>query len=178
MKIRVITLAVLSATLLVPASLHADGGVVCLRQASGPFRVTVFTTPAALRVGAADFSVMVQDRKSNAIMLDAAVDLKFEPQAAGGSSIEISATRRQATNKLLKSALVDFPSAGVWTLAVTVRRDGSGRATFTTRLRVAPPLPRIAAIWPFLILPLLAVLGFAAHRVLQGGASCQAEDRE
>jgi hypothetical protein len=150
---------------LAPVLLNADGGVVCLRQASGPFVVTVFSTPAELRAGPVDFSVMVQNRESRAALLDAAVDLKLKPRAAGGRAIEVAATRRQATNKLLKSAIVDLPAAGQWTLMVSVRR-GAQKALFKTRLQVAPPLPRIAAIWPFLILPLLAVVVFTGHQFL------------
>src|SRR5215472_1415481 len=72
--------ALLLASVFAPTRLHADGGVVCLHATSGPFRVTVFTVPAALRAGPVDLSVLVEDSASNAIMLDAAVDLQLRAE--------------------------------------------------------------------------------------------------
>ena len=43
------TLALMLNLTLVPIGAHADGGAVRLREASGPFLVTVFVAPQALR---------------------------------------------------------------------------------------------------------------------------------
>jgi hypothetical protein len=158
--------ALLLAFLVYPAWLLADGGVIRLRQASGPFIVTVFTTATTLRAGPADVSVMVQDRKSQAVILDATVVLAIEPQTGTAGASEVLATSRQATNKLLKAAVLNFPSAGTWLLTVTVRR-GPQKVVVSTYLHVAPPLPRVAAIWPYLALPPFAILLFAANQALR-----------
>jgi hypothetical protein len=160
------SVALLLAFALAPLGLHADGGVVCLRKASGPFVVTVFTNSPELRAGPADVSVMVQNRVSREIVLDDEVSLRLEPAASGGQVLEFRATRKQATNKLLKSAIVDLPSSGEWKLTVLVR-CGSEHAVVSTQLQAAPPLPRLAAIWPFLVLPFLAMMLFAANQVLR-----------
>jgi hypothetical protein len=159
-------LAMLFAAILVPASMLADGGVVCLRKASGPFVITVFINSAELRAGPADVSVMVQNRASREIVLDADVLLRLQSIAPGGQVLESWASRKQATNKLLESAIVDLPSSGEWKLTVLVRR-GSEKAIVSTRLQVAPPLPRLAAMWPFLALPVLAMMLFAANQALR-----------
>ena len=163
---RGLSLVLLLASLLVPLLLRADGGVVRLRQASGPFVITVFTAAATLRTGPADVSVMVQDRKSRAVILDATVVVKLKPLTGTACSIVVPATSRQATNKLLKAAVAIFPSAGPWLLTVTVQR-GPEKAIATTRLQVAPPLPRAATLWLYLALPPLAMLLFAANQVLR-----------
>jgi hypothetical protein len=160
------SVALLLAFVLAPLGLHADGGAVCLHKASGPFVITVFINSSELRAGPADVSVMVQNRVSREIVLDDDVSLRLQPTASGGRALEFRATRKQATNKLLKSAIVDLPSSGDWKLTVQVRR-GSEKAIVSTQLQVAPPLPRLAAIWPFLMLPFLAMALFAANQVLR-----------
>ena len=52
------------ATLLVPLSARADGGLARLVVDSGEFRLTVFSSPTPLRAGPVDLSVMVQDRET------------------------------------------------------------------------------------------------------------------
>jgi len=165
-RVKALGLAMLFAAILVPASLRADGGVVCLRKASGPFVITVFTGSAELRAGPADVSVMVENRVSREIVLDDDVLLCLQSTGPGGRVLEFRATRQQATNKLLKSAIVDLPAAGEWKLTVLVRR-GAEKAIVSTHLQVAPPLPRLAAIWPFLVLPVLAMMVFAANQALR-----------
>jgi hypothetical protein len=163
---RGLSLALLLAFLVYPAWLRADGGVIRLRQASGPFIITVFTTATTLRAGPADVSVMVQDRKSRTVILDATVVLSIEPQTGTAGGPEILASSRLATNKLLKAAVINFPSAGSWLLRVGVRR-GPQKVEVSTYLHVAPPLPRVAAIWPYLALPPFAILLFAANQALR-----------
>lgn len=55
--------------------IHADGGVVRLREAAGPFMITLFISPAVPRVGVADASVMVQCRDSGETVLGATEEL-------------------------------------------------------------------------------------------------------
>ena len=63
------------ALLLCAAAAAADGGRVRLRQDAGSFAITVFTAPEPLAAGTADVSVLVQDRQTGAVLLDASVDL-------------------------------------------------------------------------------------------------------
>jgi len=71
--------AALAAALLWPAAAYPDGGTLRLRQDTGPFMVSVFTAPQPLRAGPADVSVLVQDRASTEVLLDAEVTLTLRP---------------------------------------------------------------------------------------------------
>ena len=61
---------------------RADGGVIRLREAKGPFLVTIFTAAEPVQAGPCDVSVLVQRRDSGDAILDATVELAFKPPAA------------------------------------------------------------------------------------------------
>jgi hypothetical protein len=162
---RTATLFVMSA-MLVPFVAHTDGGTICLSEASGELLVTVFAAPRPLRAGPIDLSVLVQHRTTGAIILDAKVDLAIRRLDGGGPRLLTHATRKQATNKLLQSGRFELPAAGSWAVQVFVSR-GQEEAAFATILEVAPATPRLAAIWPLLLLPPCAILLFALHQVIR-----------
>ena len=152
--------------MLAPLVAHADGGTVQLREASGPFVVTVFTAPEPLRAGPIDTSVLVQDRETGRVILDATVNLAVQPAAGTSPRFQARATHAQARNKLLQAATIDIPAAGWWTIQISVSRDGA-QAVLATKLLVLPAAPRLAGIWPFLILPPVAIALFALHQALR-----------
>ena len=161
--------------LLAAGAAHADGGTVRIREDAGAFRITVFSAPEPLRAGRADLSVLVQRRDDDAPVLDAEVTLRLEgpPPAA---PIEARATRAAATNKWLHAALVEIPVAGPWTLRASVRAGGDA-AEVATQIEVAPRLPALLALWPYLALPPLAVAAFAVREWLtrRRGASIDSD---
>jgi hypothetical protein len=136
---------------------YADGGTLRLSRASGPFVVSVFTTPEPLRAGAADVSVLVQSQSGGAVVLDAAVGLRL--RAPDGTEQRLVATHGAAANRLLFAANVTLPVSGRWLLDVTVRR-GDAEATAAGALDVARATPRLAAQWPALTLPALLIALF------------------
>jgi len=140
----------------------ADGGAVRLKQTSGSFAITVFS-PESLRVGSVDLSVLVQGL-DGAALLDAEVELGLE-DPAHGAVVWTPATREQATNKLLRAALVELPQPGKWKLVVRVHR-GADVAEVTGEIDVASPPPRLATLWPYLALPAVVVALFAAAQWL------------
>jgi hypothetical protein len=156
----------LTTIILTPLALHADGGTVQLREASGPFVVTVFTAPETLRAGPIDISVLVQDREKGGVILDAAVNLAVEPAAGAGPRFQIHATHAQARNKLLQAATIDTPVAGWWTMHISVSTNGA-QAAVVTRVLVLPATSRLAGIWPYLIVPPVAIALFALHQALR-----------
>jgi hypothetical protein len=156
----------LAALLLTPIAARGDGGVVRVREASGPFLITIFTAPDPLRAGPLDVSVLVQDRKSGEPVLDATVDLALRPLDDASSQFAVRASHEKATNKLLQAAILEIPVAGRWRLHVDVQR-GRDEATGVTELHAAPPPPRLAAIWPYLLLPPFAIAVFALHQMLR-----------
>jgi hypothetical protein len=181
---------VLAASLLVarPSAL-ADGGVVRLRKAVGPFIVTVFSSPVTL-VHPSDVSVMVQQGDTGTLVLDASVDLFFiAPEGVTISAAELfcgpdgtplrsvspgfssepralRASRERATNKLLYGATVNLPAAGTWQMRVRVRhRDAE--ANVLCAFPVVSGDRRLASAWPCLAIPPLFIALFATHQRLR-----------
>jgi hypothetical protein len=160
------TPTLLTIAMLAPLIAHSDGGTVQLHEASGPFVVTVFTAPETLRAGPIDTSVLVQDRETGRVILDAKVNLAFQAVAGTGPRFQARATHVQARNKLLQAATIDIPAAGGWTIQISVCRDRT-QAVLATKFLVLPAAPRLAAIWPFLIVPPVAIALFVLHQALR-----------
>jgi hypothetical protein len=144
----------------------ADGGTIQLREASGPIIVTVLTAPEVVRVGPMDTSVLVQNRETGAVILDATVNLASNPAAEVSRRVLSRAAHSQATNKLLQAATINVSTPGWWDLEVTVRSGGEEKV-FATKVLVAPSAPRWRAIWPFLIVPPLGIGLFVLHETLR-----------
>ena len=169
---------------------HADGGIMRLRQVQGPFVITIFTTPESIPHRPVDVSVLIQRRDSNEVILDATVDLLLTPAPAvvvtatdpicapsgvgflGSDSpghsapFSIPATRAQASNKLLYSAAVEFPTPGDWTLETTIKSSGDSER-FSCRIPVGSTPHQLAGLWPYVAFPPLAVVVFALNQFLR-----------
>jgi hypothetical protein len=166
---RGVSFALLVALMLVPIVASADGGVMRVREPSGPFLISIFTASDPLRAGPLDLSVLVQDRGSGETVLDATVDLALQLPDGDSTPLLVRATHDRATNKLLQAAMVTLPTAGRWRLRVEVQQ-GPDEGTATTDLKIAPTRPRLAAIWPYLLLPPFAIAVFALHQALRQSA--------
>jgi hypothetical protein len=153
--------------IMAPLVALADGGIVRLRETSGPFLVTVFTASEQLRAGPIDISVLIQDQETGRVFLDAEVNLAC--QRMGGSSHRLSsrATFSHANNRLLQAATMDLSAPGLWSVQLLVRR-GSEEAVLNTKLLVTPAAPRLAAMWPFLIFPPFAIGLYVLHQIRRG----------
>jgi hypothetical protein len=162
-------------------------GIVRLRDARGPFVITVFTSSELVSGQAADVSVLIQRRDSNEAVLDAIVSFVLTPPRSSipkgtdpmcsqpglvttsGSQEEkttIPARREQSPNKLLYTAPVNFPLTGPWELDALVR-NGTDSAKFTCEIPVDLPARPLAGLVPFLVLPLLLVTLFATNQWLR-----------
>jgi hypothetical protein len=159
-------LALMLNVIVAPIGAHADGGAVHLREASGPFVVTLFVAPEVPRAGPIDTSVLVQDRKTGTVILDPAVNLELQPIANSDLRYPIRATLSQAKNKLLQTVTIDVPAPGWWAVKIFVRRERE-EVVLATRVLILPAAPRLATLWPFLILPPFAVCLFALHQTLK-----------
>jgi hypothetical protein len=167
---------------------RADGGIIRLCEAKGPFLVTIFT--AAVQEGLCDVSVLVQRRDSGDAILDATVDLLFtrpplsvakpidplcglpgdallgHKPGQGTRRLSVRATRAQASNKLLYAAPIRFGVPGNWRLDVIVTR-GSDSARASCVMAVGPPAGRMVGLLPYLLLPPLVVILFAINQSLR-----------
>jgi hypothetical protein len=143
----------------------ADGGRVVLSQRQGGYQITVFVSPDPPRAGPVDISVMLQNAVSGEPITDGQIDLTLTPRDRISPSISASATSAAATNKLLRAAIVELPTAGAWDAEIQIAGDG-GPATVRFSLEAGQPLPRWLTVWPWFSWPLGAVILFAAHRRL------------
>ncbi len=148
---------------LCPAMLLADGGTVQFRRNAGPFWVSLFTTPAPLRPGRGELSVLLESEANHQPLLDAAVRIVIRKD---DRTINLEATRAQATNKLLYACQVDILSSGRWDVEVIVDRNGQ-RASATGTLSVLDPLPPLLMYWPYFAIVPVFILLFAIHQFLR-----------
>jgi hypothetical protein len=160
----------LGADALRPAAGHTDGGVVRAHVDRGALTITLFTSPTPLRVGDADVSVLVQDRASHAVLLDATVVVHLTPLDTGTAPLDVELGRETATNQLLQAATLRLPAPGRFRLAAMVRRAGE-EAEVTAEVEVAPSLPPLLALWPYLALPPVVVGIFLVQQWLRRRSS-------
>jgi hypothetical protein len=183
---RIICFAVMLAWSLFPSLATADSGIIRAQESQGPFAITIFTPAEVSRGLPTDITVMVQRHDSGEVVMDAGVELGLVPPAGAsfnpnehicgpgngvpvglrGDSTAFVATHAQAANKLLYGASVVFPGAGNWQLCATVRR-GSEAASARCVLPVSAPPSRLAAVWPCLALPPVAIALFACNQWLR-----------
>ncbi len=189
----VTTARLLSGLLLFGLSLsnaRADGGVIRLREAKGPFLVTIFAPAEPVQDGPCDVSVLVQQRESGDAILDAAVELGFKAPAAsavepvgqlcgasgewllgrsstpGQAQLTVPAFRKLVSNKLLYAAAVRFGTAGNWQLEALITRR-SDAVRFACGIPVGPPPRRLISLAPYLALPPLFIALFALNQCLR-----------
>ena len=175
---------------LLPLAAMADGGVVRFRETQGPFVVTIFSLPEAANGLPTDVTVMVQRRNSGAIVMDATVDLILVAPAGArlnpgdvlcglarnlpspwvpvvlAEPASFRATHAQAVNKLLYGAPLTLRAAGNWQLRARVRQ-GDEEAHVACVLPVGMPPNKVAALWPCLALPPIAIALFAVNQWLR-----------
>ena len=144
-------------------AVYGDGGTMLLHQDAGPFAITLFAAPQPLRVGVADLSVMVQDRTSEEVLLDPAIDLTV---AEGASQETVRLARGQVSNRLFQAATVHFSKAGKWRVTLLVRR-GNDAATLSTECTVEPDRSRARVVWFYVLLPVGIILLFVLHQRLK-----------
>lgn len=169
---------------------RADGGAIRLREAQGPFVITIFTASDPVVEAPVDVSVMVQSAESQAVILDAGVTLAFIPETiparatdeewcgmAGAdagtlaanqpvTNFSAKATHELASNKLLYAAPVRFGAAGSWKLEASVEKGGTV-VKADCDILVGTGSRTLAALTPFLALPPVAVLLFGVNQFLR-----------
>jgi hypothetical protein len=171
-----VTLILLATPLLFPSLLFADGGTLRLSQRCGTFQVSVFTSPAVLRSGKIDVSVLVQDAGTGKTETDVPVTIRLtlneNSSSQANDTIEKVATTSAATNKLFQAAVFDVAQPGVWRGSVSlgtepIPTDGSQKATpLLFDLVVSPPPPAWLELAPWIGWPFGIVAMFLVHQRL------------
>ncbi|HEY5704146.1 MAG TPA: hypothetical protein VIS96_01065 [Terrimicrobiaceae bacterium] len=166
--------ALFSFALLAAVCARADGGAILARQTVNGLGLTVFASPAPLRAGPVDVSVLVQD--GEAPVLDAAVEVTWQASSSSSDwlppcctmesgAARVPAVRAHSNNKFLYSAIVPMRSSGPSEIVVKVTQGGR-EALLSCDVEVEAPLPPALAFWPWLVLPPVAIAGFALHQNL------------
>lgn len=160
---------------LVAICCHGDGGAIIARQTVNGFQMTVFASPAPVRAGPVDVSVLVQE--SDKPILDATVEVAWKASSVStaewlppcctmdADAEKVPALRAHSNNRFLYSAIVPMKFAGPSDLVIRVTRDGR-EAVLSCAVEVRPPRPPALAFWPWLAFPPVAVAGFALHQRL------------
>lgn len=148
-------------------SLLADGGRLRFSKTAGPFLVTLFTTPEPLTPGPADFSVMVQNAKTNDILSDAQIVLTLTSVDHPDQILRAAATHGNATNRLLQAAEFDLPGSSSksseWKLHINVEQ-GREAASLDEPIEVQAGSRKTMLVWIFGALPILALFLFVLHQ--------------
>lgn len=143
----------------------ADGGALILHQQAGSLNVSLFASPSPLRAGMADLSVLLQDADTDAVRLDASVEIHLAKP--GQPEFATALTPGQATNKLLYAAAVEIPSEGEWRIALHCVEHGH-EAVVRGTLTVLPPEPPLVTYWIyFAIVPIAIGLFILNQRLKQ-----------
>jgi hypothetical protein len=143
---------------------QADGGTVQFSKSSGPFAITVFTTPSPLRAGPVDISLMIQGTDNQEPLLDCIAEIQLRKE--GESSISSEATHGAAQNKLFYAAQVKIPVAGVWEVEAVIRR-GDDSAKVSGPISLAASNPVLLGYWRSLAIPPIFISLFALNQWLR-----------
>jgi cytochrome c oxidase assembly factor CtaG len=150
-------------TFLIAMSSDDDDQVLRLWKQSGPFSIAVFAPAGDLRTGQTSFGVLVQDRNTEEVLLDWAVQLSAQPAAtAGGKASLVRSTDQEPENKLLQTAELDLPTAGDWTVYVALNRH-SESVNLSLPLRVVKRGSGIADVWPYFLFPGFGMVLFGTY---------------
>jgi len=117
----------------------------------------VFGPPDEIETATISFGVLVQDRTSGAVVLDAPVELAARPANVDGPSATIiQATHEESPNKLLHAFGIAIQEAGSFEIQIGI---GAERGTsLSIPVRVVKGERRIAFPWGSTGLLLLAAL--------------------
>jgi hypothetical protein len=110
-----------------------------------------------------DISVLIQDAVTGQPVGHAMAAVRMTQ--IGQPALEYPATQDVATNKLLYAAEFELPAPGRWKLEVQV--EGlRGSAVVVCQVEAAERLPRWHSLWPWIGLPILAIVLFGFHESL------------
>jgi cytochrome c oxidase assembly factor CtaG len=113
-----------------------DNQILRFKGSSGPFDVAVYASPGDLAPDEMAFSVLVQDRNTQAVLLDATVDVTAQPGTdAQGTKSPVRANNANSGNKLLQTAKLRLAAQGDWNLNIAVSRSSdSGYVSLPVRV--------------------------------------------
>lgn len=148
----------------------ADGGTLRLSQTHDGLNIAVFTSPTPLRAGTVDVSVLLQDAKSGAVLLDVPVDVRAISQGDPRRTASSPAKSQLATNKLFRAVHLELPEPGIWHIDLQILRDEQPiEIGFDVEL-AGPPPPWLDLVlwlsWPVVVIGLFVIHLILRRRVM------------
>lgn len=147
------------------AALHADGGMLRWSERKQNYQITVFTSPAPLRSGPIDVSVLVQDATTGEPVPQVRVLVRATPRGYPAGEIYHLATPGAATNKLFRAAVFDLPEPGLWDVEIVIEEPREPIKVHF-EMEADEPLPRLEEMWLWIAWPVAAILFFVVHQQL------------
>ncbi len=148
---------------LIATSSDDDDQALRLWKQSGPFSIAVFAPAGDLQSGPTSFGILIQDRSTEDILLDSAIDLSARPGANVAAPVRpVRASSEDSENKFLKTAELNLPTAGDWTLNIAISRN-SDRADLSLPLRVAKRESDLGDMWPYFLFPSFGMILFGTY---------------
>ena len=157
------TALVVIALVALPEGSRADLGVLVADGVTGPYRVSVLVSPAPLRVGRSQWSVLVRD-SSGGVVEDAEVELSWSTEDRG--ALRITHAARAGAHPFYRSSEAVLPAAGRWLVELSVR-GSAGSDALAFDVLVSPGAGPWRAHWPALIAPFVGIGLFALHQSLR-----------
>jgi putative membrane protein len=145
------------------ASGSADNDNLTLRltQQTGTLAVAVFAAPGDFSTRSSEFAILVQDRNSPKVLLDAEIKLTGHCGDKLATSSTVIASHKDSQNKLLQSAALNLPTVGSWLLNISVRRGPLSTDLSLPLTVVNAESSRVENCWPY-----FAVLALSAGLLL------------
>jgi hypothetical protein len=163
--------------LLRPAWVWADGGTLRISEHCADFQVTVFTSPAVLRCGPIDVSVLLQETATSKVRTDVPLTVRLEQSDSSDHNhtpivLELPATTAMATNKLFRAAVFNVADPGNWQVTILLGGDSVDQVQPhslnppTFEVTISPPPPPWLALAPWIAWPFAAIALFFVHQRL------------
>ena len=148
---------------LIANSSDDDDQALRVWKQTGPFSIAVFAPSGDLQAGPTNVGVFVQDRNTDEILLDSAIELTAHPAAdVGPSGPAVHASSEDSENKLLQTAEFDLPAPGDWMVNISLSRN-SERAEVSLPLRVVKRESGLGDMWPYFIFPAFGMILFGVY---------------
>ena len=164
-RIRVFVLVlVLASFALLPGAAFADGGQLQGSELSGPFVISLYTSPIPLRTGTVELTALITNSADRTPVLDATVQIQVRSETHPESAFVMKAKR--GGDGLRYFATPKLKPAGRWSIRIEAS-NSQGSGTFIRTLAVEDALPIYISLWPVLAFPPVAIAVFALQQRLR-----------
>jgi len=177
-------------SVLLAGGVLADAGVCRARVVRDPWVISVFTPALVSSASPTEFRVRVQRQDTGAGIPEVRVQLRLDPPPGAhirpeeaycgwGDDLAVEAGAGSpgwprtvvlraggVPGEGAHGARLRLPAAGPWKVTVTAFHGATNMMTAMT-LPVQAPWARLLAVWPSLLLPPLAILGFVVRERLR-----------